>query len=376
MSSIVRKASAPTTTSAPLQTRLPCVHNSLDHCSELAHPKSFIAFLWKGYFLLCKSYAKGARYKPKRWFLLNTDVTVLGNNHIFPFGVRIAFGRHVFVLGATCVEERDNWVDHVSSSRVSLEEGRVLDSRAYAPTLKNSLRIRRVRPGSAPTQSSTTGEDAEQKRRLLRTRSDGALRPQSESRGNTSSTARYPEDTILTHCNPGSAAGGGGIGGHYVQHEDYDRRAVINHSSNASIFRQLVAEGCVDLSSRMDPKGHSPRPVAGGGLADIWRGQLFDGTRVAIKVWRDIHFERDDPKRLKRAMREVYNWSKLVHPNVQQLMGVVMFQDRLGMVSRWMEYGSLRDFLRDYQPRRRDVALDGSRVIGHPGYRERATKEE
>ncbi|CAE6503481.1 unnamed protein product [Rhizoctonia solani] len=349
MSSTVRKASAFTATSAPQPTRLPCVHGSLDHCSELAYPKSFVAFLWKGYFLLCKSYAKGVRYKPKRWFLLNADVTVLANNHILPFGVRIAFGRHVFDLGATCVEERDNWVGHISSSRVSLEEGKVLDSRAYAPTLKNSLRIRRARPETAPTQSSTTEGDTEQKKRLLRTRSDGALRPRSESQGNTASTARHPGDTIMAHCNPGSAAGGGGVDRHYIRREDdHDRRAVVSHSSNASIFRQLVAEGCIDLSSCVDPKGHSPRPMAGGGLADIWRGQLFDGTRVAIKVWRDIHFERDDPKRLKRAMREVYNWSKLVHPNVQQLMGVVMFQDRLGMVSRWMEYGSLREYVKQH----------------------------
>ncbi|CAE6491907.1 unnamed protein product [Rhizoctonia solani] len=341
VSSTVSKSAALVTTSTLPLTQLPSVHNYLGHCSQLAHAKHLIAFLWKGYLLLCKSHAKG-RYKPKRWFFLNTDVAV-STNSIFPFGVRVTFGCHVFDLGAACVAERDTWIDHISSSRVSLEEEKILDSRAFPPGLKNSLRIRR--PRTAPDQP--TEKNTEQKKGLLRTRSDGALRSGSE--GQTSSTSKHPEGTVIaqTICSPGPMACGDD--GHHVGREDhFDRRAAVSHSSNTSIFRQLVAKGCVDLSSYLDPEGYSLRPMAGGGLADIWRGRLFDGARVAIKVWRDIHFERDDPKQLKRAMREVYNWSKLAHQNVQQLMGVVMFQDRLGMVSQWMEYGSLREYIEQH----------------------------
>ncbi|KAF8603733.1 kinase-like protein [Ceratobasidium sp. AG-I] len=39
-------------------------------------------------------------------------------------------------------------------------------------------------------------------------------------------------------------------------------------------------------------------------------------------------------------------WSKAKHPNVHELMGVIMFQGRLGMVSLWMENGSLHEYIR------------------------------
>lgn len=47
-------------------------------------------------------------------------------------------------------------------------------------------------------------------------------------------------------------------------------------------------------------------------------------------------------------MRELYMWSKLKHPNIQNLIGVIMFQERFGMVSLWMEHGNLQDYLRTH----------------------------
>lgn len=41
-------------------------------------------------------------------------------------------------------------------------------------------------------------------------------------------------------------------------------------------------------------------------------------------------------------------WSKLSHPNIQPLVGVIMFQGRLGMVSPWMEHGHMRDYVLSY----------------------------
>lgn len=46
-------------------------------------------------------------------------------------------------------------------------------------------------------------------------------------------------------------------------------------------------------------------------------------------------------------MRELYNWSKMNHENIHQLLGVIMFQGRLGMVSRWMEHGNLREYIQN-----------------------------
>lgn len=44
-------------------------------------------------------------------------------------------------------------------------------------------------------------------------------------------------------------------------------------------------------------------------------------------------------------MRELYIWSKAKHENVHELMGIIMFQDRLGMVSPWMENGNLQEYI-------------------------------
>jgi hypothetical protein len=87
-------------------------------------------------------------------------------------------------------------------------------------------------------------------------------------------------------------------------------------------------------------------------------------VEVAIKCFRFFAVPEDDAKSLKvripyrsrsfllvfthvqRATREIYAWSKAKHENVQELLGVVMFQDRLGMVSRWMERGHLREYVK------------------------------
>lgn len=44
-------------------------------------------------------------------------------------------------------------------------------------------------------------------------------------------------------------------------------------------------------------------------------------------------------------MREIYSWSKLNHENIHKLLGVTVHQDRLGMVSRWMEHGNLQEYI-------------------------------
>ena len=41
----------------------------------------------------------------------------------------------------------------------------------------------------------------------------------------------------------------------------------------------------------------------------------------------------------------MYIWSKLQHVNIQPLLGVVMFQGELGMVSPWMEHGDLGKYI-------------------------------
>ncbi|GAB1519817.1 hypothetical protein RhiTH_002887 [Rhizoctonia solani] len=203
------------------------------------HPKSLrrkqLVLLWKGYLVSCKIEDKQMKYEPKHWFPLRIDSTIEPTSSVFPHGVRITFGRHVFEFGAICAVDRDTWLHDLALARTSMD-----------------------------------------------------------------------------------------------------------------VFYQLLAHGCVDLSTVMDPNKYSDRSIAGGGFADIWKGSLLDGTEVAIKVWRFDNIAADGPKSLKRAMREVYLWSKVHNPHIQELLGVVLFQGRVGMVSPWRKHGNLRDYVKKH----------------------------
>ncbi|CAE6445766.1 unnamed protein product [Rhizoctonia solani] len=128
---------------------------------------------------------------------------------------------------------------------------------------------------------------------------------------------------------------------------DSNPEMVDQHMSTQEMFDLLLRHGCLHLVSEMDPKQDNAVQASGGGFGDIWRGELYNRTRVAIKVWREPVIEQCDYKSLKRATREIHLWSKMKHENVHQLMGVIMFKGQsLGMVSEWMENGNLHDYLR------------------------------
>ncbi|KAL5641699.1 hypothetical protein ACGC1H_001989 [Rhizoctonia solani] len=122
---------------------------------------------------------------------------------------------------------------------------------------------------------------------------------------------------------------------------------ITSQMSTKQMFECLTDAGCSDLSSLMDSKQETAMIVSGGGFGDIWMGKLHNGRKVAIKAWRTNTLEQCDYKTLKRAARELFYWSKMDHPNIHRLQGVIMFRDQyLGMVSEWMENGNLHEYLR------------------------------
>ncbi|CAE6462422.1 unnamed protein product [Rhizoctonia solani] len=136
---------------------------------------------------------------------------------------------------------------------------------------------------------------------------------------------------------------------------DHDSRVEIEKAMDTigepmsiqDMFKILLRHGSIDLSSRMDPSQSTSVLVSGGGFGDIWKGQLDEGTKVAIKAWRKSIVEQCDYKTLKRATREIHYWSKMKHNNIHQLMGVIMFKGQsLGMVSEWMDNGNLHEYMR------------------------------
>ncbi|CAE6387023.1 unnamed protein product, partial [Rhizoctonia solani] len=122
---------------------------------------------------------------------------------------------------------------------------------------------------------------------------------------------------------------------------------ITSQMSTQQMFECLTSTGCIDLSSDMDTQQNTAMIVSGGGFGDIWMGKLHSGGKVAVKAWRTNTLDQCDYKTIKRAARELFYWSKMAHPNVHRLQGVIMFRGQyLGMVSEWMDNGNLHEYLR------------------------------
>ncbi|KDN40401.1 hypothetical protein RSAG8_08164, partial [Rhizoctonia solani AG-8 WAC10335] len=136
-------------------------------------------------------------------------------------------------------------------------------------------------------------------------------------------------------------------GGNSLRNEN--QQMVVSQMSTQEMFDCLIGAGCIDLTLQMDARQENAMIMSGGGFGDIWKGQLHNGTKVAIKAWRTNALEQGDYKTLKRAARELFCWSRMEHRNIHQLMGVIIFKDNyLGMVSEWMENGDLHKYLRNH----------------------------
>ncbi|KAJ6516327.1 kinase-like domain-containing protein [Mycena sanguinolenta] len=104
------------------------------------------------------------------------------------------------------------------------------------------------------------------------------------------------------------------------------------------------------------------RQVAGGGFGDIWKG-LVGGQTVAVKSMRQ--FADDDVKAsLKKLGREALIWRQLSHPNLLPFFGLYMLEDRLCLISPWMENGDLRLFLSIAPPDMNRVSLIADVAMG------------
>ncbi|KAG8680062.1 hypothetical protein FRC11_002975, partial [Ceratobasidium sp. 423] len=62
--------------------------------------------------------------------------------------------------------------------------------------------------------------------------------------------------------------------------------ADVAETAARGVVSELVAHGCRDLTDELDVPSFGEYPVSHGGLSDIYRGQLLDGAKVAVKVLR------------------------------------------------------------------------------------------
>ncbi|CAE6411683.1 unnamed protein product [Rhizoctonia solani] len=143
---------------------------------------------------------------------------------------------------------------------------------------------------------------------------------------------------------------------HEVPSELPSAMAETDPLSNVPISRQMTADevvshlvkhGITDMSGKLDYSTFDAHPIVTGGSSDIYRGQLKDGTGVAVKVLRfSVQSFSETSESIRDAARELHTWSKCDHPNVLPLYGLVTFRSRIGMVSPWMSEGTMPCYLK------------------------------
>ncbi|KAJ7485327.1 kinase-like domain-containing protein [Mycena latifolia] len=84
--------------------------------------------------------------------------------------------------------------------------------------------------------------------------------------------------------------------------------------------------------------------VAAGGFGDICKG-LVGHQSVAVKMMR-LFRDADMQAALKDFGREALIWRQLSHPNLLPFFGLYYLDNRLCLVSPWMENGGIVEFLR------------------------------
>ncbi|KAJ1299797.1 hypothetical protein OPQ81_000696 [Rhizoctonia solani] len=128
-----------------------------------------------------------------------------------------------------------------------------------------------------------------------------------------------------------------------------------------AIMAHLTNRRCPNLTDMIDRKRCSKVPVNRGGYGDIWQGMLIDGRPIAMK-----RIYQGERKINKRLAQELYAWSKTNHENVLELWGIAYYMDYLVMISPWMSYGSIHDYLEQYPDTNRlHMAIQVTDGIAH-----------
>ncbi|KAJ7621228.1 kinase-like domain-containing protein [Roridomyces roridus] len=88
--------------------------------------------------------------------------------------------------------------------------------------------------------------------------------------------------------------------------------------------------------------------VAAGGFGDVWKG-VVRGQIVCVKVMR-LFQESDVRATVKEFSREALIWRQLVHPNLLPFYGLYHLENRLCIVSPWMENGNVFEHVKRNPP--------------------------
>ncbi|KAJ7508306.1 kinase-like domain-containing protein, partial [Mycena galericulata] len=128
-----------------------------------------------------------------------------------------------------------------------------------------------------------------------------------------------------------------------------DRGFLMPQERKAHRIIRKLCEACDKLPSSLFITGVSGRgehPMFGGGFANVYRAS-YDNKPVALKVVRHfLHASELRELRLKLG-REALVWKELHHPYILPFIGIDQdsFPSTLGMISPWMEHGTVLNYL-------------------------------
>ncbi|CAE6456551.1 unnamed protein product [Rhizoctonia solani] len=125
---------------------------------------------------------------------------------------------------------------------------------------------------------------------------------------------------------------------------EHERDVITKDTPMSQILLHLRLRGIPNLTEEVDLGSVSNYPIATGGFSDIFGAKRQNGAQVAIKLPRIVSSDPRDAG-LQIASRSVYNWSKCRHPNIHEFLGVMLFHDRIGMISSWESNGNIRNYL-------------------------------
>ncbi|KAF7333427.1 Protein kinase domain-containing protein [Mycena venus] len=124
---------------------------------------------------------------------------------------------------------------------------------------------------------------------------------------------------------------------------DLDAFSIVKPSICKALLRLCRVSGLYPQCFALSGLEKVGEQVAAGGFGDIWKG-VIRGRSVCVKIMR-LFQNADIQALLKEFGREALIWRQLCHPNLLPFFGVYYLDNRLCLVSPWMEHGNVMQFL-------------------------------
>ncbi|CAE6459295.1 unnamed protein product [Rhizoctonia solani] len=151
-----------------------------------------------------------------------------------------------------------------------------------------------------------------------------------------------------------------------LSHSQLSRRPRVVHN-RISALNDIVKH--FTLVARLRDLTHELGPclvtrTSWGGLGDVYRTVMRDGTEIAVKTLRP-GWSKPDNKITKYTAREIAAWSKLDHPNILEFLGLAVFQNQLVMISPWMHCGDVVEYAKRRGANRCSLCLQLSSAVAY-----------